>query len=136
MMGINSCRMICAVIYGYTPMDKTEKFLMVPPESRFKKPRKPPAFPLWKKASNTARLTPGAGTFAARRNRTKMPNVKSSFFRISSERHKNRQADCFFSGMVSFLLLCDQLNAAAGLFDLGFGPGTDTMDADLQGHGH
>src|SRR5215204_1832010 len=86
-------------------MDRTEKLEIVPPDSRFRKSKKPPLPPPWKKEAKAARLTPGAGTFAAIRKRTKMPNVKSSFFRISCERHKKRQADCFFSGMLRFLYI-------------------------------
>ena len=42
MIGTSNCRMICAVIYGYTPIERSEKFEIVPPESRFRKSRKFP----------------------------------------------------------------------------------------------
>src|SRR6266487_2466691 len=93
--------MIWAVIYGYTPIASREKLRIVPPESKFRKPKKPPepACEL-KKFARASRFTPGAGMFAAIRNNIKIPRVINSFFRISSERHKNRHADCFFSGIL------------------------------------
>jgi hypothetical protein len=65
-----------------------------------------------------------------------MPKVMNIFLRISSERQRKRQADCFFSGISRFLLIgsADQFNTAAGLFDLGLGTGADAMDAHFQRH--
>ncbi len=37
MIGTSSCRMIWAVMYGYTPIARIEKLEIVPPESRSSK---------------------------------------------------------------------------------------------------
>src|SRR5258706_2469576 len=118
-------------------MESTENLEIVPPESRFRKSKNPPLPPPEKKAAKAVRLTPGAGTFAAIRNRIKMPKVKSNFFRISCERHKKRQADCFFSGMLRFLYikrLSDQIHTATGLFNFGFGASSNAMSVYFQGN--
>src|SRR5512145_772938 len=139
MIGTSNCKMIWAVMYGYTPIANREKFCIVPPDSRFRKPRKPVSPCAAKKAAKASRLIPGTGTFAAMRKRISIPSVISIFFLMSCERHRKRHADCFFSGISgysSWIRLADQLNAAAGCLDLCLGSRANAMSTHFEGNLH
>jgi len=64
MIGTNNCRMIEAVMYGYTPFAITLKLDTAPPDSKLSTLRKPASSPL-NNASSAWRSTPGTVTWAA-----------------------------------------------------------------------
>lgn len=148
MIGTKSCRIIWAVMYGYTPIASTEKFETVPPESILSRLNNvPPAPPPERILAIASRFAPGTGTCAARRKITRRPIVTNSLRRISFAVHRKRQADRFIFLAPSLLqplrdrlnlksLEIQDLNAAASRLNFGFGACAHTVGAHLQRNFH